>query len=130
MFPAGFLQPPVFGLGYDDASNYGSVGAVIGHEMTHGFDDRGRQFDAHGNLVDWWSTESANNYKVRTTAIVKQFDAYTVLDGLHVIGFRTQGENIADLGGLKIGYMAFEKAMEGKPRTLIDTGLRRSSASS
>jgi len=120
VFPAGFLQPPVFGLGYDDASNYGSVGAVIGHEMTHGFDDHGRQFDAHGNLEDWWSTDSANNYKVRAAAIVKQFDAYTVLDGLHVIGFRTQGENIADLGGLKIGYMAFEKTMEGKPRTLID----------
>jgi putative endopeptidase len=120
VFPAGYLQPPVFGLGYDDASNYGSVGAAIGHEMTHGFDDHGRQFDAHGNLEDWWTTDSANNYKVRAAAIVKQFDAYTVLDGLHVIGFRTQGENIADLGGLKIAFVALEKTLVGKPRTLID----------
>jgi putative endopeptidase len=120
VFPAGILQPPVFGLSYDDASNYGSIGAVIGHEMTHGFDDRGRQYDAHGNLTDWWTTQSANNYKVRADAIVKEFDDYTVLDGLHVMGQRTEGENIADLGGLKISYLAFEKTMVGKPRTPID----------
>ena len=120
VFPAGILQPPVFGLNYDDASNYGSAGSVIGHEMTHGFDDHGRQFDAHGNLKDWWSTDSANNYKVGADAIVKEFDNYTVLDGLHVIGLRTEGENIADLGGLKIAYVAFEKTMVGKPRTPID----------
>ena len=120
VFPAGILQPPVFGLGYDDAANYGSIGAVIGHEMTHGFDDLGRQFDAHGNLADWWSVDSANNYQARAAGIVKQFDAYTVLDGLHVNGIRTEGENIADLGGLKIAYAAFEKTMVGKPRTLID----------
>ncbi|HZZ19316.1 MAG TPA: M13 family metallopeptidase [Opitutaceae bacterium] len=120
VFPAGILQPPVFGLGYDDASNYGSIGSVIGHEMTHGFDDHGRQYDAHGNLADWWSTASANNYKVRSDAIVKEFNDYTVLDGLHVMGQRTQGENIADLGGLKISYIAMEKALAGKPRPLID----------
>jgi predicted metalloendopeptidase len=110
----------VFGLGYDDASNYGAVGSAIGHEMTHGFDDHGRQFDAHGNLADWWSTDSANNYKLRADAIVKEFDNYTVLDGLHVKGLLTEGENIADLGGLKIAYLAFEKTLEGKPRVMVD----------
>jgi len=120
VFPAGILQPPFFDPKADDASNYGGIGTVIGHEMTHGFDDRGRQYDLHGNLADWWSTESANNFKQRAAGIVKQFSGYTVLDGVHLIGERTQGENIADLGGVKIAYAALERDLEGKPRDKID----------
>jgi putative endopeptidase len=120
VFPAGILQPPFFDPKADDASNYGGIGAVIGHEMTHGFDDQGRQYDPHGNLEDWWSVDSANRFKERASGIVKQFSAYTVLDGVHLIGERTQGENIADLGGLKIAYAALEKDLEGQPRDKID----------
>jgi predicted metalloendopeptidase len=120
VFPAGILQPPFFDPKADDAVNYGGIGAVIGHEMTHGFDDQGRQYDPHGNLADWWSVDSANKFKVRSAGIVRQFNDYTVLDGVHLIGERTQGENIADLGGLKIAYAALEKDLEGKPRGKID----------
>jgi predicted metalloendopeptidase len=120
VFPAGILQPPFFDPNADDAVNYGAIGAVIGHEMTHGFDDQGRQFDPKGNLSDWWTPESANRFKARASGIVKQFSDYTVLDGVHLIGERTQGENIADLGGLKIAYAALQKDLEGKPRTKID----------
>jgi putative endopeptidase len=120
VFPAGILQPPFFSKDADDASNYGGIGAVIGHEMTHGFDDMGRQYDAKGNLKDWWTPESAARFKQRSSGIVKQFSSYTVLDGLHLIGERTQGENIADLGGIKIAYAALEKALEGKARDPID----------
>jgi putative endopeptidase len=120
VFPAGILQPPFFDPKADDASNYGGIGVVIGHEMTHGFDDQGRQYDPKGNLVDWWTPESANRFKERAAGIVKQFSGYVVLDGLHLIGERTQGENIADLGGIKIAYAALEKDLEGKPRDKID----------
>jgi putative endopeptidase len=120
LFPAGILQPPFFDAKADDAVNYGGIGAVIGHEMSHGFDDSGRQYDAQGNLVDWWSPESAANYKTRAAAIVKQFSNYTVVDGLHLKGELTQGENIADLGGLKIAFAALQKALAGKPRPPID----------
>jgi putative endopeptidase len=120
VFPAGILQPPMFDMSADDAANYGSIGSIIGHEMTHGFDDHGRLYDGKGNLTDWWTPESANAFKARAAVIVKQFDDFTVLDGVHVIGLRTQGENIADLGGLKIAYSAMEKALAGKPRVLID----------
>ncbi len=120
VFPAGILQPPFFDPKADDASNYGAIGSVIGHEMTHGFDDNGRQYDPHGNLTDWWSRESANKFKERADGIVEQFSGYTVLDGVHLIGERTQGENIADLGGLKIAYTALEKDLEGKSREPID----------
>ncbi|HEY1848150.1 MAG TPA: M13 family metallopeptidase [Opitutaceae bacterium] len=120
VFPAGILQPPFFDAKADDASNYGAIGAVIGHEMTHGFDDHGRQYDPQGNLTDWWTPESANRFKARAAGIVKQFDGYTVLDGVHLIGERTQGENIADLGGLKIAYAALQRALAGKPRPAID----------
>ena len=88
--------------------------------MTHGFDDQGRQFDLHGNLTDWWSADSATKFKARAQGIVKQFSGYTVLDGVHLIGERTQGENIADLGGLRIAYAALQKALAGQPRPLID----------
>ncbi len=120
VFPAGILQPPFFFATADDAVNYGGIGAVIGHEMTHGFDDQGRQFDAAGNLRDWWSPQSKAKFEERAKAIVKQYSEYEPLPGLHVNGELTQGENIADLGGLKIAYAAFKKASAGKPEEKID----------
>ncbi len=119
VFPAGVLQPPFFDTKADDALNYGAIGAVIGHEMTHGFDDQGRQFDAHGNLSDWWSPASAARFKELAAGIIRQFNAYVAIDDLHVNGELTQGENIADLGGVKIAYAALQKALAGKPRAKI-----------
>jgi len=113
VFPAGMLQPPFFDPQADDPTNYGGIGAVIGHEMTHGFDDHGRQYDGHGNLSDWWTKESADRFNARAAGIVKQFDGYTVGPGLHINGRLTQGENIADLGGLKVAFGAMEKALGG-----------------
>jgi putative endopeptidase len=115
VFPAGILQPPFFYANADDAVNYGGIGAVIGHEMTHGFDDQGRQFDAAGNLRDWWTPESAAKFKARSQAIVKQYSEYEPLAGLHVNGELTQGENIADLGGVKLAYAALQKALDNHP---------------
>ena len=115
VFPAGILQPPFFDFKADDAVNYGGIGAVIGHEITHGFDDQGRQFDAIGNLTDWWTPECTKRFTERAAGIVKQFSSYTVLDGLHVNGELTQGENIADLGGLKVAYAALQTALKDKP---------------
>jgi predicted metalloendopeptidase len=120
VFPAGYLQPPFFDPKGDDAPNYGGIGTSIGHEMTHGYDDQGRQYDGEGNLVDWWTPESAARFKERSEGIVKQYSAYTVLDGLHVNGQLTQGENIADLGGVKIAYAALQKALAGQSREKID----------
>ena len=117
-FPAGILQPPFFDPAADDAVNYGGIGTVIGHEMTHGFDDSGRQFDAQGNLRDWWTAESAARFKERAAAIVKQYAAYTSAGG-KVNGELTQGENIADLGGVRIAYDALQKILTGKPRDRI-----------
>ena len=116
VFPAGILQPPFFDPKADDAANYGAIGMVIGHEMTHGFDDEGRQYDAQGNLKDWWTPADVKAYEARTGLVVKQYDALEALPGLHVNGQLTLGENIADLGGLKIAFSAMQKAMEGKPR--------------
>jgi predicted metalloendopeptidase len=115
VFPAGILQPPFFYANADDAVNYGAIGAVIGHEMTHGFDDQGRQFDANGNLRDWWSKKSADEYNKRRTAVVAQYNGYEALPGLHVNGELTQGENIADIGGLKLAYAALQKALAKHP---------------
>ncbi len=123
VFPAGILQPPFFDPNADDAVNYGGMGAVIGHEMTHGFDDQGRRFDAEGNLKDWWTADDAKNFLARSGKVEEQFSAYVVLDTLHVNGKTTIGENIADLGGLKIAYDAFEKSLEGKPRPPLIDGL-------
>ena len=117
VFPAGILQPPFFYANADDAVNYGGIGAVIGHEMTHGFDDEGRQFDAVGNLRDWWSPQSAAEFKKRSQAIVQQYNEYEPLPGLHVNGELTQGENIADLGGIKLAYAALQKALDKNPGT-------------
>jgi putative endopeptidase len=121
VFPAGIMQPPFFDPNADDAVNYGGMGAVIGHEMTHGFDDQGSQFDAQGNLRNWWSPSDLAKFKIGTGLVASQFDAYTVLDSLHVNGKLTLGENLADLGGLSISYAALEKALAEKGRPpLID----------
>jgi putative endopeptidase len=121
-FPAGILQPPFYDPAWDDAANYGAIGAVIGHEMTHGFDDQGRQFDAKGNLRDWWQPGDAARYKERAAKVVDQFNAYTVLDTVHVNGKLTLGENIADLGGLALAYAALQKELAGKPRPALVEG--------
>ncbi len=115
VFPAGILQPPFFDPKADDAVNYGGMGAVIGHEMTHGFDDQGRQYDAVGNLHNWWSPKSLAKFKERSSAIVKQFSEYEPLPGMHINGELTQGENIADLGGVKVAYAALQKALAKNP---------------
>ncbi|MDP9179345.1 MAG: M13 family metallopeptidase [Gemmatimonadota bacterium] len=120
VFPAGILQPPFFSATADDAVNYGGMGSVIGHEMGHGFDDRGSQFDPQGNLKNWWSAEDLEKFKQRTTLIANQYDAYTVLDTIHVNGRLTLGENAADIGGLSVAYAALQKALAGKPNPLID----------
>jgi predicted metalloendopeptidase len=117
VFPAGILQPPFFDPKADDAVNYGAIGMVIGHEMTHGFDDQGRQYDAQGNLKDWWTPEDAKAYTSRTDLVVKQAGAFEVMPGLKLNGELTLGENIADLGGMKIAFEALKKqwAKAGKP---------------
>ena len=120
VFPAGILQPPFFDPKADDASNYGAMGAVIGHEMTHGFDDEGRKFDAQGNLRDWWTPQDAKNFDARAVCIEKQFDSYRVQGNLHENGKLVLGESIADLGGLTLAYNALEKDLQGRPRPLID----------
>jgi putative endopeptidase len=122
-FPAGILQPPFFDPLADDAVNYGGMGAVIGHEMTHGFDDRGRQFDAEGNLRDWWTSEDAKHYQTRAARVIEQFNGYVAVDTLHVNGKLTLGENIADLGGLAVAYEAMQRSMAGKPRPPLIDGL-------
>src|SRR6266853_1853168 len=119
VFPAGILQPPFFDAKADDASNYGAMGAVIGHEMTHGFDDEGRKFDAHGNLRDWWTAEDVKNFNERAECVKKQFESYTVQGDLHENGGLVLGESIADLGGLNIAYRALQKAEKGKKPALI-----------
>ncbi|MDQ6609334.1 MAG: M13 family metallopeptidase [Bacteroidota bacterium] len=119
-FPAGILQFPFFDFGADDAIIYGGIGAVIGHEMTHGFDDQGAQFAASGNLENWWSKEDEARFKERTNKVVNQYNAYTVLDTLHVNGKLTLGENLADIGGLSIAYEAFTKTPQFKEAKKID----------
>ncbi len=114
VFPAGILQFPFFDFGADDAVNYGGIGAVIGHEMTHGFDDQGRQYDSDGTLRDWWTKDDADKFKTRADQVVAQYNAFTVLDTLHVNGKLTLGENLADLGGLNVAYAAFKKTKEGR----------------
>lgn len=119
-FPAAILQFPFFDFDADDAINYGGIGAVIGHEMTHGFDDQGRQYDADGTLRDWWTKADADNFKKRADQVATQFSGYKVLDSLHVNGKLTLGENLADLGGLAIAYDAFKKTKQGRSKDKID----------
>ncbi len=120
VFPAGILQWPFFDAKSDDALNYGGIGAVIGHEMTHGFDDEGRKFDAQGNLRDWWTAEDAKNFEARAECVEHQFDNYEVQPGVHENGKLVLGESIADLGGLTIAYKAFLMTPEGKSNKEIE----------
>ena len=115
VFPAGILQPPFFDASMDDAVNYGGIGAVIGHEITHGYDDQGRKYDADGNLNEWWTEADAKEFDARAQKVVDQFDGYEVLPGLHVNGKLTLGENLADLGGVRVSYDAMERALAKDP---------------
>lgn len=120
VFPAAILQFPFFDFDADDALNYGGIGAVIGHEMTHGFDDQGAQYAADGNLSDWWTSEDKAKFKAKTQVLVNQYNAFMVQDSLRVNGELTLGENIADVGGLAIAYQAFKKTPQGQSNELID----------
>ena len=120
VFPAAILQPPYFDPHADAAANYGGVGGVIGHEMTHGFDDEGRQFDGTGALTDWWTPEDAAKFKAAAAKLNAQFDTYSPFPGVHVKGDQTTGENIADLGGILIALDAYHASLHGKPAPVID----------
>jgi putative endopeptidase len=120
VFPAGILQPPFFDFAMDDAVNYGAIGGVIGHEITHGFDDQGRRFDADGNMTDWWTPEDANKFRERAQKLVDQFNSYQALPGLAINGQLSLGENIGDLGGTSIAFEALQRSLQGKERKLID----------
>lgn len=119
-FPAGILQAPFFNPDADDAENYGAIGVVIGHEMTHGFDDQGRQFDKDGNLKDWWTAEDAEAFNKLADQLVAQFDEIIVLGDTHANGRFTLGENIADQGGLRVAFTAYQNSLKGKERKDID----------
>jgi endothelin-converting enzyme/putative endopeptidase len=119
-FPAGILQPPFFDIKMDDAVNFGGIGGVIGHELTHGFDDEGGRFDAKGNLDNWWTETDAKEFEKRTACIAKQYSEYVAVDELKVNGKLTLGENVADNGGLRIAYMALMDTLAGKERDKID----------
>ena len=123
VFPAGILQPPFFNFAADDAINYGSIGGVIGHEITHGFDDQGSKFDATGNFKSWWTATDRAKFEERATCVADQFNAYEVQPNLNINGRLTLGENIADLGGLTMAYVAYQKSLEGKPRPAAIDGL-------
>jgi putative endopeptidase len=116
VFPAGILQPPFFDADADDALNYGAIGAVIGHEITHGFDDQGSQFDPQGNLSNWWTAEDRNKFTTRTECVNEQFSGYQAADGTNLNGKLVLGESIGDLGGITIAYEALKKSLAGKPR--------------
>lgn len=119
-FPAGILQYPFFDMDADDAFNYGAIGVVIGHEMTHGFDDQGRLYDKNGNLADWWSQSDADNFKARAQVLVDWFDAIEVLPGLYANGSLTLGENIADFGGIQVAFQAFRNVTASAPLPVKD----------
>jgi predicted metalloendopeptidase len=119
VFPAAILQPPFFDANADDAVNYGGIGAVIGHEISHGFDDQGAQYDGNGNLRDWWTAEDHKNFKAKTTALVNQYNAFEPIKGYHVNGELTLGENIADNSGLAIAYKAYHISLKGKKAPVI-----------
>ncbi len=119
VFPAAIMQPPFFYPDADDAVNYGAIGAVIGHEITHGFDDQGAKYDGSGNLNNWWTEEDKTKFKAKTKVLVEQFAKYEALPGLFVNGELTLGENIADLGGVNVAYSAYELSMKGKPKEIL-----------
>ena len=115
-FPAGILQPPFFDNRIDAAVNYGAIGSIMGHELTHGFDDQGRQFDAQGNLRDWWTPEDAAEFEKRAGCFIQEYSAFTPVDDVHLNGKLTLGENTADNGGVRLAFMALMKSLDGKPR--------------
>jgi putative endopeptidase len=115
VFPAGILQPPFFDLTMDDAVNYGGIGAVIGHEITHGYDDQGRKYNAEGNLQDWWTEGDAKAFEERAQKVIDEYNAFEPLPGMHVNGKLTLGENVADLGGVTIAYEALQRALAKDP---------------
>jgi putative endopeptidase len=119
-FPAGVLQPPYFDNRKDAAVNYGPIGSIMGHELTHGFDDQGRHFDADGNLRDWWTPEDAKEFEQRAECFIKEYSAFMPVDGVHLNGKLTLGENTADNGGIRLAFMALMKSLEGKPQPKID----------
>ncbi|MDA3862109.1 MAG: M13 family metallopeptidase [Melioribacteraceae bacterium] len=120
VFPAAILQFPFYNYELDDAINYGAMGAVIGHEITHGFDDQGKQYDANGNIRDWWTEEDSENFDERVKVIIEQFNEYVAIDTFHVNGALTQGENVADLGGLTVSYNAFKNTDQYKNNEIIN----------
>jgi len=122
VFPAGILQPPAFSMTYTDAVNYGAIGVVIGHEISHGFDDQGAQFDATGKLENWWTPDDLAKFQTKTSCVVKQFDSFKIdgPDDIHINGKLVLGESIGDLAGLKIAYRAFKKTAQGKSEEKID----------
>jgi putative endopeptidase len=119
-FPAGIMQPPFFFADADDAVNYAAIGAVIGHELTHGFDDQGSQFDEQGNMKNWWTKDDQTKFQAKTKMVVEQYNSYVAIDSLHVNGELTLGENIADLGGVSIAYAAFLKTEQAKKAEKLD----------
>jgi putative endopeptidase len=130
VFPAAILQPPFFDAEADDAANYGGIGAVIGHEIGHGFDDQGAKYDGDGNLVDWWTDDDRTEFGARTKALIEQYEAFTprgLAGDHHVNGAFTVGENIGDLGGLSIALLAYQLSLNGQPAPVIDglTGVQR-----
>ena len=119
VFPAAILQPPFFDPNADPAINYGAIGGVIGHEMTHGFDDEGRKFDDTGRLRDWWTAEDAARFNERAARLQAQYDTYSPLPGAHVNGKLTEGENIADSGGINLGLDAYHAFLAGRPAPTV-----------
>ena len=131
VFPAGRLQPPFFSASYDEAANYGGIGATVGHEMSHGFDDAGRQYDAAGNVRDWWAPEDARRYRARTSVVERQYSAYVAIDTMHLNGRLTLGENIADVVGVLTGVRgAGARAPGEEPRADRRLHARSSGSSS
>jgi putative endopeptidase len=120
VFPAGILQPPFFDTAADPAVNYGSIGAVIGHEMTHGFDDEGRKYDGAGVLSDWWTDTDAEEFNARAAVLGRQFDSYEPVPGVYLKGDLTMGENIADLGGALVALDGYHQSLRGKPAPVTD----------
>jgi len=119
-FPAGILQPPFFDNRMDAAVNYGAIGSIMGHELTHGFDDQGRQYDAEGNLRNWWTPEDAAEFQKRAECLIKEYSTFSPVDGVHLNGKLTLGENTADNGGVHLAFMALMKSLDGKPQPKID----------
>ncbi len=120
-FPAGILQPPFYNPKADDAVNLGAIGVVVGHELTHGFDDQGRKFDAQGNLRDWWTPEDAKNFEARADCVVKEYDKFSPVDGVQLKGKLTLGENAADNGGIQLAYMALMRSLADKVIPAVKT---------